>query len=152
MEWVVNVTSRPPLSPGKTLYPLYRGWMGPSAGLNRWGRSRSTGIRSPNLPGRSESLYRLSYPGTCPNYALLRIIWVRAAVYVVTQPVLVFTPKCLSYKSGRKSLILFPSGKKYISVMEGSQLKSVKRKMKDRKLRSVVNWQGALKRKWKIAN
>ena len=37
--------------------------MGPGAGLDRCGKSRLTGIRSPDLPARSESLYRLSYPG-----------------------------------------------------------------------------------------
>jgi len=36
----------------------------PEAGLDRCGKSRPTGIRSPDLPTRSESLYRLSYPGS----------------------------------------------------------------------------------------
>jgi hypothetical protein len=52
------------LPPGKTRYPLYRRLGGPQ------GRSRQvrktlapTGIRSPDRPARSESLYRLSYPG-----------------------------------------------------------------------------------------
>jgi hypothetical protein len=56
--------------PGR-LYPRERpgihctgGWVGPRAGLVRCGKSRSTGIRSPHLPARSESLYRLSYPGS----------------------------------------------------------------------------------------
>ena len=36
----------------------------PRAGLDRCGKSRPpTGIRSPDRPGRSESLYRLSYSG-----------------------------------------------------------------------------------------
>jgi hypothetical protein len=54
--------------PGR-LYPRERpvthrtgGWVGPGAGLDRCGKSRPTGIRSPDLPARSESLYRLSYP------------------------------------------------------------------------------------------
>ena len=38
------------------------GWMDPRAGLERCGKSRSTGIRTPDRPARSESLYRLSYP------------------------------------------------------------------------------------------
>ena len=38
--------------------------MGSGAGLDRCGKSRRTGIRSPDLPARSESLYRLSYPGS----------------------------------------------------------------------------------------
>jgi hypothetical protein len=36
--------------------------MGPGAGLDRCGKSRHPGIRSPDLPVRSESLYRLHYP------------------------------------------------------------------------------------------
>ena len=36
--------------------------MGPRAGLDRCGKSRPTGIRSPHRPARSQSLYRLRYP------------------------------------------------------------------------------------------
>ena len=40
------------------------GWVGPRANLDGCGKSRPpTGIRSPDGPARSESLYRLSYPG-----------------------------------------------------------------------------------------
>ena len=53
------------LLPVKTPYPLYR-WLGGPHGQS--GRVRKisphTGIRSPDLPARSESLYRLSYPGS----------------------------------------------------------------------------------------
>jgi hypothetical protein len=51
------------------LYPRERpgthcteGWVGPGGGLDRYGKSRPTGFRSPDLPARSESLYRLRYP------------------------------------------------------------------------------------------
>ena len=52
------------------LYPRERpgthctgGWVGHRAGLDRCGKSRPpTGIRSPDRPARSQSLYRLSYP------------------------------------------------------------------------------------------
>ena len=53
------------------LYPWERpgthctgGWVGPRAGLDRCGKSRPppTGIRSPDRPERSQSLYRLSHP------------------------------------------------------------------------------------------
>ena len=37
--------------------------MGPRSGLDGCGKSRPTGIRSPYRPSRSESIYRLSYPG-----------------------------------------------------------------------------------------
>jgi len=50
--------------PGKTRYPLYRGFGGPQV---RSGRVRQisppTGIQSPDRPARSEWLYLLSYPG-----------------------------------------------------------------------------------------
>jgi hypothetical protein len=39
------------------------GWVGPMPGLDGCGKLASTGIRSPNRPARSESLYRLSCPG-----------------------------------------------------------------------------------------
>jgi hypothetical protein len=38
--------------------------MGPGACLDGCGKSRPNGIRSPDLPARSQSLYRLSYPGS----------------------------------------------------------------------------------------
>jgi hypothetical protein len=38
--------------------------VGPGAGLDRCGKSRPTGIRSPDLPARNELLYRLSYRGS----------------------------------------------------------------------------------------
>jgi hypothetical protein len=38
------------------------GWVGPTAGLDRCGKSRPTGFRLPDRPARSRSLYRLSYP------------------------------------------------------------------------------------------
>ena len=51
------------LPPGKTRYPLYRRLGGPQG---RSGRVRKisppTGIRSPDSPARSQSLYRLRYP------------------------------------------------------------------------------------------
>jgi hypothetical protein len=50
--------------PGKTRYPLYRRLGGPQG---RYGQVRKisptpTGIRSPDRPARSQSLYRLSHP------------------------------------------------------------------------------------------
>jgi len=66
---LVNVTPR-------SLYPdlLYRRLGGPQG---RSGRLREnlapppSGIRSPNRPARSESLYRLSYPGPLNHEALM---------------------------------------------------------------------------------
>ena len=52
------------LPPGKTRYPLYSR-LGGNHGRSGRGRKISppTGNRSPDRPARSESLYRLSYPG-----------------------------------------------------------------------------------------
>jgi hypothetical protein len=64
MGWVVNSTSRP-------LYPLEKpdtncigGWVGRKVSLDGCGKFRPhpTGIRSPDHPARSKSLYLLSYP------------------------------------------------------------------------------------------
>jgi len=57
MRWVSNAMPRP-------LYPRDRpgtqrteSWVGLKAGLNGCGKSRPTGIRSPDRLSRSESLY-----------------------------------------------------------------------------------------------
>jgi hypothetical protein len=59
--WVVNSTPQlhftPPERPGTH---CTGGWVGPRASLDS-GKSRPTGIRSPDCPARSQSLYRLSY-------------------------------------------------------------------------------------------
>jgi len=67
--WVVDATPRP-------CYPRERPgthcvgcWVGPRADLDGCGKSRPpTGIRSADLPGRSESLYRMSYPDPLYRY------------------------------------------------------------------------------------
>ena len=46
--------------------------MGPRAGLDRCGKSRPTGIRSPDRPARRQSLYRLRYPAHKVNYLHLK--------------------------------------------------------------------------------
>jgi len=51
------------LPPEKTGYPLYRRLGGPQSRSGRAQKiSPPNGIRSPDRPGRSESLYRLLYP------------------------------------------------------------------------------------------
>ena len=60
--WGVSVTPLPLFTPEKTRHPLYRRLGGPQ---DRSGQVRKisppTGIRSPDRPARSQSLYRLSY-------------------------------------------------------------------------------------------
>jgi hypothetical protein len=58
---VVNITPQPHFTPGKDPVPIVQeaGWApGP---VWTGGKSRPTGIRSPDRPARSQSLYRLSY-------------------------------------------------------------------------------------------
>ena len=69
------------LPPGKTRYPLYRRLGGPQG---RSGRVRKnsppTAIRSPDRPARSESLYRLSYPGRL--HSVIPILILSSITYV----------------------------------------------------------------------
>ena len=65
MGWVVNATPRP-------LYPWERpgthcigGWVSLRAALDGCGKSRLHWVSIPDRPVRSDSLYRLSYPGSC---------------------------------------------------------------------------------------
>jgi hypothetical protein len=61
--WSTSLPGR--FTPGKeTRYPLYRRLGGPQGRSERLPKiSPPTGIRSPDRPARSESLYRLRYPG-----------------------------------------------------------------------------------------
>jgi hypothetical protein len=61
---VVSVTPRPPLPRERAGTHRIGGWVGPGAGLDTCEKSLPTGIRSPDLPARNESVYRLSYPGS----------------------------------------------------------------------------------------
>ena len=50
-------------TPGKTRYPQYRRLSGPRTSLDGYGKSRPpTGIRSPDGPACTQSLYQLRYP------------------------------------------------------------------------------------------
>ena len=62
-EWGGQHHAPAALSPGKTQYLLYRSLGGPQGRSGRVRKITPTGIRSPDRPARSESLYRLSYPG-----------------------------------------------------------------------------------------
>ena len=55
--------------------------MGPRFGLDGYGNSASTGIRSPDLPARRDSIHRLSYPG--PHNLLIAVLFVYA-IYLTT--------------------------------------------------------------------
>ena len=49
------------------------GWVGPRVGVDGCGKLARTGIRSPDRPVRSESLYRLSYPGPLKRHKTSKI-------------------------------------------------------------------------------
>jgi hypothetical protein len=73
--WLTPRSGR--FTPGKeTLYPLYRRLGGPQGRSKRVRKMfpPPSGIRSPNHPARSESLYQLSYPGPHRNNTVF-IIW-----------------------------------------------------------------------------
>jgi len=63
MGWVVNATPRLPYPRGSPDTRCIGGWVGARVGLDGCGKSRPTGIRSLDRSARSESLYRLRYPG-----------------------------------------------------------------------------------------
>ena len=61
--WVVSTTPRSLYRRERTGTHCTGGWVGPRVGLDGYGKCCPTGIRSPDRPARSESLYRLSYRG-----------------------------------------------------------------------------------------
>jgi hypothetical protein len=71
--WVVKATPRP-------LYPRKRpgsNWVGPGLVWTGAENLASTGIRSPDLSARSDSLYRHSYPGQRLCYEYRRKIMIK---------------------------------------------------------------------------
>jgi len=64
LEWGEGSAARPgrTLPPGKTRYPFYKRLGGSQGQCGRAENLVPTGIRSPDRPARSQSLYRLSYP------------------------------------------------------------------------------------------
>ena len=61
-RWVVSSTPRPYFTPGKDPVPIVQEARWAPGPVWTGGKSRPTGIRYPDLPTRSQSLYRLSYP------------------------------------------------------------------------------------------
>ena len=75
-EWGVSVTPRPLFTPGKdpVLIIQEAGW----APRPVWTGAENlapTGIWSPDCPGRSQSLYRLSYPAQLGMWYRYNVIW-----------------------------------------------------------------------------
>jgi len=114
------------LPPGKTRYPLYRRLGGPQGLYGRMRKiSPPTGIRSPDRPARSESLYRLRSPCTsCKSIdwwicgLVVAMHWVTANVSPLDGDSIVHFPRpasktlspvgktlCYSFKSPRSGEI-----------------------------------------------
>ena len=73
--WRVSVTPRPLFSPGKDLvFILQRAGWAPRPVWTGAENLASTGIRSPDRPARSQSLYRLRYPAHHLNRGAIEIL------------------------------------------------------------------------------
>jgi hypothetical protein len=68
-EWSAELPGRT-LPPGKTLYPFYRRLGEPQGQSRRAENLAVTGIRSPDRPARSQSLYQLSYRAHIGHYVI----------------------------------------------------------------------------------
>ena len=71
-EWSAARPDRT-LPPGKTPCPLYRS--GPQGRSGREENLAPTGIRSPDRPARSRSLYRLSYWAGLQGRSSIKTVW-----------------------------------------------------------------------------
>jgi hypothetical protein len=91
--WGVSVTPRPLFTPGK--YPVPT--VGPRAGLERCGKSRLTGIRSPDRAARNQSLYRLRYLAHHLNRGGIEILQWVVTVLEQVSTVLQVTNYCWIY-------------------------------------------------------
>jgi hypothetical protein len=82
MVWVFKDTTRP-FSPLEiTGTHCIGGWVGPVRVWTGAENLASTGIRSPDCPASSESLYQLSYPGIKLAVAVLKLLVVILVVVV----------------------------------------------------------------------
>jgi len=65
MGWVVNATPRPLYPRERPITHCIGGWVGLRAGLAGAEKLSPTGIRSPDRPARSESVYQCIYICIC---------------------------------------------------------------------------------------
>ena len=70
-EWVFSSTHRQQFTPGKDPVPIVQeaGWA--SGPVWTGEKFRPTGIRTPDHPALSQSLYWLTYPAHCPVYTYI---------------------------------------------------------------------------------
>ena len=82
------------------LYPLYRRLGGPQGRSGRlWKISPPTEIRSPDRPARSESLYRLSYPGPAFKTVLAFKVKMTLDVWMQVSTAIVFLIPSTNYEN-----------------------------------------------------
>jgi hypothetical protein len=86
-------------------YPLYRRLGRPQGRSGRvWKISPLTRIRSPDRPVRSESLYRLSYPG--PQFGLKNVDNLRV-MFIVHLSIKICFPSFLNFQTNSESSASF---------------------------------------------
>ena len=87
MGWVVKTTLRP-LYPRKDPVPvaLEAVWAPGPVWTGAENLAPPTGIRSPDRPAPSESLYRLSYPGPIIRLKLIRVCFTEFLRYSQCDP------------------------------------------------------------------
>jgi hypothetical protein len=69
------------LPPGNTRYPLYRRLAGPQGRSEQMRKiSSQLGFETPDRPARSQSLYRLSYPG--PHHVIYSVQYYLETYYL----------------------------------------------------------------------
>jgi hypothetical protein len=116
-RWVVSFTPLPPYPPGKSpRYPFYRRLGGPQSRSGRYGEVNifdPTGTRNsrpPGRPARSQSLYRLGYPG---SRIMLKLISVQFKYSVPSHRKV----KILEQTLFRFSIKQFPFSIGYVTVV-----------------------------------
>ena len=102
--WVVSSKPRPHFTPGKEPVPIVQkaGWApGP---VWTGGKSRPTGVRSPDRPARTQSLYRLSYSAhrKCTYSPVFRIAVVGVSSQYMSENLLTFTTHLASFPTDGK--------------------------------------------------
>jgi len=78
MGWVVNATPRPLYPRERDPVPIVQdaGWAPGPVWTGAENLAPPTGIRSPDRPARSQSLYRLSYPDPHGLYGTAKYLWI----------------------------------------------------------------------------
>jgi len=109
MGWVVNATPRPLYPPGNKTGTncIGAGW---APGLFWRGTENlaPTGIRSPGRPGRSESLYRLLYPGPpILYYTILTLLYYTILHYTILYYIILYYTNTIRYYTNTNTILYY---------------------------------------------